>query len=633
MRTRRDSTRTDTTKKRRDSTIRVDTVRTPRDTLRRGRDSATVSIPLPPDSAKADSVLARQRADSIRAAILARKAADTIKAPLAQAEVPPPNDIGEQYRWTREQLFASGALTLGELLGRVPGVTAFAAGWISSPQTNAYVGDFRRIRLFYDGVELDPLDVRIGPMHDFAAIPMWTLEELVVERAAEELRVYMRSWRVNKTTPNTRVDIATGDLQTNAYRGFFGRRFGNGGVLQLAAQQYSTTDQRNGGDGDMLNIFGRVGWAKKRWSVDGLLLRVHRTRNEELAADSSLENAFVNIPALEATRTDAYFRVGYGDVQGPRWLQIIAATSHFAESNTKRPGTTAGTTTPFTGDTVDTIASRAQYVVTGGVRVLGATVSATGRYRTYNGRWYLTPSARVGFDRGILSMTAYAEQEESDSAFRADVSARLRLLPFLSVGGSLGRTSPIESSDRPASMAYRAEAGVRLGRLWATGGIMSIDTSLVPGARAYDTLYQNAVVSAHRTTFVTLRGNVWKGIGLDVVAHKSPVGIAYVPEYQVRSQLYASTGWLSRFPKGNFHVLAAVTHEYRTQVLFPVPEDVAPRFSNQYRAISTLFELRLYDATLSWQYRNVLGSIYSVVPGFIAPRILQFYGVRWDFFN
>jgi hypothetical protein len=120
--------------------------------------------------------------------------------------VPPQPDIGQRYRWNREDIFSSGALTLGELLGRIPGVTAFASGWVASPQTNTYVGDFRRIRLFYDGVELDPLDVRIGPMHDFAAIPMWTLEELVVERAAEELRVYMRSWRVNKTTPYTRVD-------------------------------------------------------------------------------------------------------------------------------------------------------------------------------------------------------------------------------------------------------------------------------------------------------------------------------------------------------------------------------------------------------------------------------------------
>ena len=105
-----------------------------------------------------------------------------------------------------------------------------------------------------------------------------------------------------------------------------------------------------------------------------------------------------------------------------------------------------------------------------------------------------------------------------------------------------------------------------------------------------------------------------------------------MPEYHVRSQVYLSTSWLSKFPEGNFHVLASVTHEYRTQVLFPVAEG-DPQSSSQYRSISTLFELRLYDAVISWQFRNVTGEIYSVIPGFMAPRAINYYGVRWDFFN
>jgi hypothetical protein len=623
----------DTTKTRRDS-LRADSIRARGDTPRRGRDSAAVAIPLPPDSARADSVRARMRADSLRAVALARRAADTVKAPLAHAEVPPQADIGQRYRWTREEIFASGALTLGELLGRIPGVTAFESGWIATPHTNTYAGDFRRIRLFYDGIELDPLDVRIGPMHDLSAIPMWTLEEIVAERAAEELRVYMRSWRVNKTTPYTRVDVATGDLSTNSYRGFFGRRFSNGAALQVGAQQYSTQDQRAGGDGDLLSILTRLGWAKKQWSADAVLLRTRRSRSEQLREKDLLTgDTFANLPPLDATRSDSYVRIGYGDSDGSRWLQLIAATSRFAETNKKAATTTTTATTGTSAaDTVDTTASRAQYVVTGGVRLFGASLSAAGRYRTTNGHWFLTPSARIGFDRGILSATAYAEQQESDSAFRGDVSVRLSLLPFLAVGGSLGRSSPVNEGTRPTSMAYRGEVGLRVGRLWATGGIMSLDTSLVPAPRAYDTLYRDVAVGARRATFATLHGPIWKAIGIDVVAHKWPAGEDYVPEYQVRSQIYASTSWLSRFPQGNFHVLASVAHEYRTEVQFPVASGGSQQ-SSQYRVISTLFELRLYDAVISWQYRNILGAIYSVVPYYTAPRAINYYGVRWDFFN
>jgi hypothetical protein len=161
---------------------------------------------------------------------------------------------------------------------------------------------------------------------------------------------------------------------------------------------------------------------------------------------------------------------------------------------------------------------------------------------------------------------------------------------------------------------------------------MSLDTTIVPAPIVYDTLYQPAELGAHQTTFATLRGPIWKAIGLDVVANKSPAGLPYIPEYQVRSQLYASTSWLSRFPQGNFHIFVSVTHEYRTRVLFPVAEG-DPQQSSQYRSIATMLELRLYDATISWQFRNVLGEIYSVVPGYTAPRAINYYGVRWDFFN
>lgn len=620
-RTRRDSTRADS--------LRADSLRARRDTLPRLRDSAAVAVPLPPDSAKADSVRARARADSIRAAEIARRAADSVKAPLARAEVPTEADIGGRYRWTRDDLFASGALTLGELLGRVPGVTAFMSGWIATPHTNAYLGDFGRIRVFYDGVEMDPLDVRIGPMLDFAATPIWTLEELVVERAAEELRVYMRSWRVTKTTPSTRVDVSTGDLSSNSYRGFFGRRFANGGALQLGAQQYSTQDPRLGGDGDLLGILGRVGWAKKQWSVDAVLLRTRRSRTEQLR----IEGAGANLPGLDATRSDAYARIGYGDPERGRWLQIIAATSRFAETNEKTATTTPTTPgQPFVGDTSDTTASRAQYVVTGGAHVLGASVSGAARLRVFDGRWFLTPSGRVGLERGVLSLSAFAEQAVSDSTFRLDVSARVTPLPFLAFAGSVGRNSAIEGSDRAPTLTYRGEVGLRLGRMWASGGILSLDTTVVPAPRAYDTLYQAAAVGSRRGTFLAVRGPIWKAVGINLSATKWPAGQPYLPEYQVRTELYASTSWLSRFPRGNFHILASATHEYRTQVRFPVLEG-PDQESSQYRVISTLLELRLYDAVISWQYRNILGEIYSVVPGFTMPRAINYYGVRWEFFN
>ena len=91
------------------------------------------------------------------------------------------------------------------------------------------------------------------------------------------------------------------------------------------------------------------------------------------------------------------------------------------------------------------------------------------------------------------------------------------MLPFLSVGGSLGQTRPIEGNERPTTLGYRGEVGVRVGRLWATGGIMSLDTTVVPAPRVYDTTYVTTTVGPRQAYFATVRGPIWKGIGLDVV--------------------------------------------------------------------------------------------------------------------
>ncbi len=79
---------------------------------------------------------------------------DTVEARFAQAEMPHPLEIGESYTWDRTQLFNTGALTLVDVLNRVPGLTVFQSGWIASPQYIAYLGNPTRVRIFFDGVEV-----------------------------------------------------------------------------------------------------------------------------------------------------------------------------------------------------------------------------------------------------------------------------------------------------------------------------------------------------------------------------------------------------------------------------------------------------------------------------------------------
>ena len=42
---------------------------------------------------------------------------------------------------------------------------------------------------------------------------------------------------------------------------------------------------------------------------------------------------------------------------------------------------------------------------------------------------------------------------------------------------------------------------------------------------------------------------------------------------------------------------------------------------------------RIVSAVLSYQFRNIRGDPYQLVPGYLMPRLNQFYGVRWEFWN
>ena len=76
-------------------------------------------------------------------------------------------------------------MTLSDLLASVPGVTLMTTGFLLAPQVAAYYGDPGRVRLYLDGVELDALNPRNGGIPDLAMVPLWALEDVKVERAAE----------------------------------------------------------------------------------------------------------------------------------------------------------------------------------------------------------------------------------------------------------------------------------------------------------------------------------------------------------------------------------------------------------------------------------------------------------------
>ena len=380
-------------------------------------------VPIPP-KAKADSGsdTVSVKSDSAHVKI------DSIKAPIGRFADPLTYEIGPQYDWNRAQLFATGALTLVDLLDRIPGITTFRSGWLSTPQTATFNGDFRRVRVFYDGIEIDNLDNTSGGVLDLSTIQIWTLEHLSIERSASELRLYMRSWRVDNTDPYTRVDVATGNEDTNLYRGFYGKRYDNGGVLQLAGQQYGVASPRFSGSGDALSLLGRVGIARKGWSIDGFAERVHATRDIERAAQGRPP-----VLSLDETTTNAYLRAAVGAVSGGPWAQITAASLAF--KGTTRPDRSVSATSQ--PDTLERKVLENQYNLSGGYTAGPARLEINDRLRARAGTSTNSFSGRLDFATPLGVVSGFAEHDGFSHTTNADAGARLQPLPFLALSGSV----------------------------------------------------------------------------------------------------------------------------------------------------------------------------------------------------
>jgi len=603
------------------------------DTTRHRDTTLAVPVPVRADSILKDSLAKLARQDSIKRATKP----DTIKPPIAHAELPMDIGIARKFYWNRDSLFGTGAVTLADLLDRVPGLTMLHAGWIAAPAIGSYMGDVRRVRVFYDGFEMPSLDPRTGGALDLTQINLWSAEDALIEQAPEEIRVYLRSWRVRSTSADTRTDVSTGDQQTNLYRGFFGKRFQGGGDLQFGAQQYGTTPPSVfGASSDQTGVVGRVGWADSTWSVDAFITHVGRHRGV-ITPDVRVAPTADSLPGVESSRNDAYVRVGRGDPDTSRvWAQAMIVESKYDYTGIRTDSIAQPKTakdSAFNKTSLDTSNARTQYIVTAGTTRGPLRLSATGRAFTGGGRSMLSPSVRASYMLPRLAVSAFGQGKGLDSVSRADVTAQLTPLPFVSILASAGRASDSRVKDSSFAANYvRGEAGLRVRNIWLLGGVMRRDSVRLSPPRAFDTTFVPAGDAAATGLTVGIRGQLWRLIHADVSAIRwNDSSGFYRPRYQTRSELYLHTNLLQRFPTGDFGILASAVHEYRDGVRFPTANGVA--FTPGYRTISTLLEIRILSATISWQFRNILGERYAQVPGLIMPRQTNYYGVRWQFFD
>jgi hypothetical protein len=434
----------------------------------------------------------------------------------------------------------------------------------------------------------------------------------------------MRSWRVDNTDPYTRVDVATGNEDTNLYRGFYGKRYNNGAVLQLGGQQFGVTSPRFSGSGDALSLLGRIGIARKGWSVDGYVNRLHATR--------AIERPTVGRPpvlSLDETTTNAYLRAAVGAASGGPWAQITAASLAF-KGTTGPDRNTAATAQP---DTLERRVLENQYNVSGGYTAGPARLEINDRLRARSGTSTNSISGRLDFATRLGVLSGFAEHDGFRQTTNADVGARLQPVPFLALSGSVATSKP---NGGPASVlatttTVRGEAGLRILGPWISAGMITTDKTQGLAPLVYDTLLLPTPAGRATARTISIRGPLGRGFGIDSWFAAWDQAREYQPKYQSRSEINFTNNFIKRFPRGDFEVHAAGVYEYRESTIFPLAAgDVR---SPTAKTLSALLEIRILRAVVSYQQRNILGYPYSVIPGFDMPRVLAIYGVRWDFWN
>ena len=541
---------------------------------------------------------------------------DTVKAPLARAEFPLTVDAVGRYHWTRDELFVGGGLTLLELLDRIPGATAFRSGWLAAPAQITWLGGGGRLRVFYDGIELQPFDERTGLLLDLAEVQLWTLEEILVERGADELRVYLRSWRVERTSTASRTDVFTGDEDTNLYRGLLGKRLRHGEAVQGGFQQYGTSGIPSGG-GDELALIARLGWAAHGVSVDGFGLRARRQRNVQERGDE------YEIPRLNSIRRDTYARVGVGDPDRGGWAQLVLASQAFTRERIDPPRL------PL--DTIE--AKRSQSQLIGALGWSANALRASVTSRTYGGDdGFQSITGRLALSHRIGAVAALAEWRGGDSTSLGEISARVSPTSFLSFAAVAALRRAPSGLEIDDVMSARAEVALRLWDVWLTGGAVTVDSIHVPPPIIFDSTFVSNDEGQTRALFGGVRGRVWRAMYADIFAFRWERQGFYRPQMQVRSEVYVRTRWLKKFPSGQFVALISVRHDYLDGVSFPT--STGPLVALSSHQISSLVEVRLVDAVLFWRQRYTIGQqATQLVPGYTLPRQTTLYGVRWDFWN
>ena len=539
----------------------------------------------------------------------------------------PPGPLPKAGRivFGHDELWFSGALDLGELLARIPGVFLVRAGWFGRQEVLHYAGQgAASVEVFWDGFALDPLG-RDSAGVDLSQISLGLLQRVEVEVLPTVVRVYLFSDAQLVRRPRTETSFATGDASTNTYRVRYLNRWKSGLGGGVGVEYLGTAGSNSSSHSNSYILWGKGTWSPSpRLGVEYQAVSV--TVNRDGYPVTAAGGTAFTLPNPDSHRTDLFVR-GYAatrdDGMGLRLDALAGSTSY-----------------------TDSVAALARDELQGAV-IVG--------YRAE--RWSAELTTRV---------------RDSATPFEAQLRAALSPFRLLTVSGSVdGRTHTGARHSLDASAgaelrpvralalhgAVRMRDAVALPAVLAdtaqqvtdvSGGVsltstradldVSYDRHGAFTAPLYGTF--DSVVTAYSslpvrtvTASFALRPMLWFTVAGWYRHPLDPVTSAYEPPHHARMTATFRTRLLPVLRRNAFDFTAEVGVESWSHGAMGVdgsgnPVRLPGAMVFDYRA-----EMRLLGAALFWTIRNARDEHYALIPGVSMPPPAQRYGVRWEFTN
>jgi hypothetical protein len=592
------------------------------------RDSLARPDTLPPDTTTLPADSAGQEAQ------------DTVPPPRFSAIFggPPPAVAATVFYWDRDALQREAALTIGDLLDHVPGMTVLRAGLFHQPEAATAFGATRgRMEVVLDGFVLDPL---IGSTLDLTSLELAQLAEVRVERRLDLTRIHLTTLEALHATPYSRIEAGTGEPTGSVLRGLFSAPRFIGGPFAFAIDRIDGNG-RNGAE--PADEFG--GWVKWGWfpSPD---------RAIQLEYQQGRVRRKGGVPWTgEQSRGDLMLRARN------RFLAGLSAELFAGRTSIEEPR--PDTANPDSSAELKRTAW--QYGARAALRQGAAWADAELRFRDSDA----LPSRQFDFAAGLqlgsmlqlagnLTSTAWRTGE---SALAYDVRAELTPITGLAAFAEFAdgeRGAPLWADSAGISTleahALDNRTGTRLGitarpfGIEATGALVRLEAdSAAPFGLPFDSAFGRTLARPAQGLEVFGRVPLWPR-GVSVTGNFNywdDIGtLLYLPLRSWRLALELHTLPLA---SGNLEILGRLEHQRREAMLERNPDSAVPVDPENpptpfltmpiRNLINGYLQIRIIDVRAFIHWYDLTGAGREDFPGRAVGGARILYGVKWQLFN